>query len=99
MVAFAAAALTMLAISSLKNAIRPAAVAVAAGVLVVALVTPLRERATNVARWVRSGDYNTVFTDRFTPFVAAWSMFVDHPLTGVGPGAFPWQYYDYKIRA
>jgi O-antigen ligase len=26
-------------------------------------------------------------------------MFVDHPLTGVGPGAFAWQYYDYKIRA
>ena len=26
-------------------------------------------------------------------------MFTDHPLTGVGPGAFAWHYYDYKIRA
>jgi O-antigen ligase len=49
--------------------------------------------------WVRHGEYNALATERFTAFTAAWSMFLDHPITGVGPGAFSWQYYDYKIRA
>jgi O-antigen ligase len=98
-IAFAAAMFFMIVISSWKNTIRVAAIAAVAGILIVALVAPFRLRATNVVRWVRTGDYNAIVTDRFTPFVAAWSMFTDHPLTGVGPGAFAWQYYDYKIRA
>jgi O-antigen ligase len=98
-IAFAAAGFFMIVISSWRNAIRVAAVAAATGILIVALVAPFRLRTTNVIGWVRAGDYNAIFTDRFTPFVAAWSMFTEHPLTGVGPGAFAWQYYDYKIRA
>jgi O-antigen ligase len=98
-VAFAAAALVMLALLSLRRAIRVAVVAAVAIAIVVALVAPLRERAANMVRWMKSGDMNALFTDRLTPFAAAWSMFVDHPLTGVGPNAFAWHYYDYKIRA
>ena len=98
-VAFAAAAFFMIVISSWRNAVRVAAAAVIVGVLLITLVAPFRLRATRVASWMRTGDYNAIVTDRFTPFVAAWSMFADHPLTGVGPGAFAWQYYDYKIRA
>jgi O-antigen ligase len=98
-VAFAAGGFSMIGISSWKKAIRVAVVATATGAIIVALVTPLRERAVNITRSVRAGEYNAVFTERFTSFAAAWSMFLDHPLTGVGPGAFAWQYYDYKIRA
>lgn len=97
--AFAAAAFFMIVIASWRNAVRIAAVAVITGVLLVALVTPFRLRAVNVVTWIRTGDYNAIVTDRLTPFVAAWSMFTDHPLAGVGPGAFAWQYYDYKIHA
>jgi len=98
-IAFTAAAFFMIVISSWRKAIRVAAIVAATAVLVVILVAPFRARASNVITWVRTGEYNAIFTNRFTPFVAAWSMFADHPLTGVGPGAFAWQYYDYKIRA
>jgi len=97
--AFAAAAFSMIVISSWRNAVRVALIAVITGVLLVSLVAPFRLRTINVVTWIRTGDYNALVTDRLTPFVAAWSMFTDHPLTGVGPGAFAWQYYDYKIQA
>jgi len=99
MVAFAAATFAMAAIASWKNALRALAAVVVAGLLVIALFAPLRQRAMNTAHWLKSGEYNSVLTERLTPFVAAWTMFADHPLTGVGPGAFAWHYYDYKIRA
>jgi hypothetical protein len=99
MVAFAAAALAMSAIASWKNALRALAVVVVAALLVVALVAPLRRRAMDTTHWLKSGEYNSVLTERLTPFIAAWTMFTDHPLTGVGPGAFAWHYYDSKIRA
>jgi O-antigen ligase len=98
-IAFAAAALVIVAILSWRNAIRVAVAVVIAGVLLVALVAPFRVRAASMIHWVRHGEYNALATERFTAFTAAWSMFLDHPITGVGPGAFSWQYYDYKIRA
>jgi O-antigen ligase len=97
--AFAAAAFAMIVISSWRNAVRVAVVAVITGVLLISLVAPFRLRTINVVTWIRTGDYNALVTDRLTPFVAAWSMFTDHQLTGVGPGVFAWQYYDYKIHA
>ncbi len=98
-IAFAVAGFFMIAISSWRKALGIAAIAAVTGMLVVALVAPIRLRVTNEITWLRAGDYNEAATERFTAFVAAWSMFIDHPLTGVGPGAFSWQYYDYKIRA
>lgn len=98
MIAFAAATLVMFALTSWKKALRAAAAAAVVGLIAIFLVAPFRHRAANIARWVRTGQYNAALTERLTPFVAAWSMFADHPLLGVGPGAFAWQYYDYKIR-
>lgn len=98
-IAFTAAALFMIAITSWRNAIRVAAIAVVAGLLIVILVAPFRNRTAHIVDWARNGEYNAIATERFTSFVAAWTMFTDHPLTGVGPGAFAWQYFDYKIRA
>jgi O-antigen ligase len=97
--AFAAGAFAMLAISSWKKAIQSALVGGAVVAIIIALIAPLRERARHVVRWTSQGDYNAVFTERFTSFEAAWSMFTDHPLIGVGPGVFAWQYFDYKIQA
>jgi O-antigen ligase len=96
-IAFAAAGI--IAVSSFRNVVRVVVVGAATGVLIVVLMAPLRLRATNMIGWLRAGDYNAFTTDRLTPFVTAWSMFRENPLTGVGPGAFAWQYYDYKIRA
>lgn len=98
-VAFAAALFCMMALMSWRHALRAAAIGAAAAVLLIALVAPFRVRATNTLHWIRDGQYNAVATERFTPFVAAWSMFIEHPLIGVGPGAFAWQYFDYKLAA
>jgi O-antigen ligase len=35
---------------------------------------------------------------RLTPALTAFAMFRDHPLTGVGPGAFKYQYLPYQIE-
>jgi uncharacterized membrane protein len=98
-IAFTAAAFAMFALKSWKNALRAGIAAIVIGVALVALYAPLRLRATRVAAWWKAGDYNSLSTDRLTPFLSASSMFADHPLTGVGPGAFSWHYYDYKLRA
>jgi O-antigen ligase len=98
-VAFAAAVFCMTALSSWRYALRAAAISVAAAVLLIVFVAPFRARAANTFDWIRSGQYNAIATERFTPFVAAATMFAKHPLGGVGPGAFAWQYYDYKLAA
>lgn len=98
-VAFAAAVFCMMVLSSWRHALRAAAIGAAAAVLLIAFVAPFRARATNTIDWIREGQYNAIATERFTPFVAAWTMFAVHPLGGVGPGAFGWQYYDYKLAA
>jgi O-antigen ligase len=98
-VAFAAAVFCMMALSSWRHALRAAAIGAATAVLLIALVAPFRMRATNTIHWIRTGQYNAIATERFTPFVAAWTMFAAHPLTGVGPSAFSWQYFDHKLAA
>jgi O-antigen ligase len=98
-VAFAVAFFCMMALSSWRHALRAVAIGAAAAVLLIALVTPFRVRATKTMHWIADGQYNAIATERFTPFVAAWTMFTDHPLTGVGPGAFAWQYFDHKLAA
>jgi O-antigen ligase len=98
-ISFAVAAFCMMALASWRAALRGTAIGVAAAVLLIALIGPFRVRAANIADWIRSGQYNAVATERFTPFVAAWTMFAEHPLTGVGPGAFAWQYFDHKLAA
>lgn len=98
-IAFGAAAFAMLALTSWRSALRVAIAGVVAALIVMTVMPPFRERATHMAHALRNGDYNAVVTDRLTPFVAAWSMFVDHPITGTGPGTFAWQYFDYKLLA
>jgi O-antigen ligase len=94
-VALIAGAFVLFALISWKHALAAAVVPL----VVVACVAPLRDRAVNMARMFRSGDYNLLVSDRLAPSVSAFLMTVDHPLTGVGPGAFGWNYYDYKPRA
>jgi O-antigen ligase len=98
-IALFAATIVMSALSSWRVAARVAIAGAVAAALLVAVVAPYRERAADMLRAARIGDYNELFTERLTPFAAAGAMFLDHPLTGVGPGAFAWQYFDYKVRA
>jgi len=99
LVALIAGAFVLFALVSLKQAVRVAIVATIVAALLVVPIAPLRQRAMNMATWLRTGDYNALLTERLTPFVAATMMTADHPLHGIGPGAFGWNYYAYKLRA
>lgn len=41
---------------------------------------------------------DTATSGRITPALAALGMFRDHPITGVGPGAFKFQFMEYYVR-
>jgi len=91
-VAYAAGAFVLLLLRSVRWA---------AAVLVVALVAALalpRSRAELAPLW--SGDViaiDRMSGGRILPFLAAGRMFVQHPLLGVGPGCFAWEYFPHKI--
>ena len=71
---------------------RRAAVAVAtlagAIVLLLALVGPFRERSLEKVEGIAQGDWNSVLTGRLDGWRAAIWMLGEHPLTGVGVGAY-----------
>jgi len=60
---------------------------------------PLRTRVVEISSAVAAGDYATAFSGRVTPFSAALLMWRDHPIFGVGPDCFAWQYFPYKLEA
>ena len=45
-----------------------------------------------------AGRWNELMSNRVVPFVAAFEMFTDSPVMGVGPGGFRALYFDYKLR-
>jgi O-antigen ligase len=98
-VAFAAAALLLAAMRSRLGALSGALLLLIVILIATAVIPPLRQRVTNMRGWLERGDYNALLTNRVTPFVAAAMMARDHPLVGVGPGCFAWQYFPYKLEA
>jgi O-antigen ligase len=98
-IAFVVAILVMIAMFSWRRALVAAVAVAALAAVVTTLLPPLRQRAANMRDWAQEGEYNSMLTGRLVPFVAASMMAADHPLTGVGPGAFAWNYYSYKVRA
>jgi len=47
---------------------------------------------------VRDRRYDVILSERFPAFLSAIEMSQDHPVTGVGPGAFKWNYLKYRVR-
>ena len=43
-------------------------------------------------------DYERLFSERLLPALAAVDMIRDHPLLGVGPGCFHYQFMGYRLR-
>lgn len=63
------------------------------------LYPPLRARAVLMRTALAGRDYDTLLAARSIPFMTAAAMVHDHPLTGVGPGGFAYEFFDYKLRA
>ncbi len=99
MVAFAASALLLAAMRSRRAALAGTLAALLILIIATALFAPLRVRAMHMRDWLTSGDYNRALTNRGAAFVAATMMARDHPIVGVGPGCFAWQYFSYKLQA
>jgi O-antigen ligase len=68
-----------------------------AGVLVVAVVSPLRLRLLEKAEEMGRGHWNSVFTGRFDGWRAALWMCERHPLAGVGQGAYQAEFVPAKL--
>jgi len=81
---------------------RRAAILVATGVIVFALVlaspaTTLCREMRDLAQAAAHRDLQRVFSERLVPFLAAIDMTRDHPLLGVGPGCFKYHYMPYRV--
>lgn len=59
---------------------------------------PLHDRAILMRDALKRRDFETLSAFRTLPFLTAADMIRDRPLTGVGPGAFAFNFFDYKLR-
>lgn len=69
-------------------------------VLVVAsfAYAPMRTRISIIANLIEEGQWGRIVSGRIFPSYTALQMFEDHPLLGVGPGAFKFNYMPYAIE-
>lgn len=55
-------------------------------------------RVSRIPAQLITGDWEILFSDRLPAFAVAYGMFRDHPLLGVGPGAYKYLYMPYRIH-
>ncbi|HEY0510700.1 MAG TPA: O-antigen ligase family protein [Thermoanaerobaculia bacterium] len=68
-----------------------------AAALLVAVVPPLRHRVTEKVRAAAGGDWNSVLTGRLDGWRTAVWMLEEHPLAGVGQGAYRPEFVPAKL--
>jgi O-antigen ligase len=97
-IAVGAGLLTLAIVREHKRALPVIAAAIVAVVIAGFAYSPLRLRIRDVAGQFRAGNYAEATSGRVTPFLAAAEMAKSHPLFGVGPHCFAWEYFPYKIE-
>jgi O-antigen ligase len=63
-----------------------------------AAYAPLRARAQEMREALQRRDFEAFSAARTLPFLTAADMIRARPLVGVGPGAFAYNFFDYKLR-
>ena len=63
----------------------------------VAAYTPFGDRIDDIVNAARQRSFDRLLSGRLASFSSAARMLRDHPVTGVGPGTFGWNYLPYKI--
>ncbi|HEV8433472.1 MAG TPA: O-antigen ligase family protein [Thermoanaerobaculia bacterium] len=96
-IAVGAGLLALAIVREHKRALPVIGIAIAAVIIAGLAYSPLRTRLHLVIGQFRSGDYAEATSGRITPFLAAVEMAEAHPLFGVGPSCFGWEYFPYKI--
>ena len=95
--ALTAAAIALTLINNRRTGIIVAVVIAVLASTVLLAYRPLNDRVFLLFRAARAGHWGTVTIGRLVPIVAAANMFADHPVTGVGPGCFKFNYLPYHI--
>ncbi|HXI13988.1 MAG TPA: O-antigen ligase family protein [Thermoanaerobaculia bacterium] len=58
---------------------------------------PMLARITSKTSAMASGNLDVLTSYRLGAFLAAWDMFADHPIVGIGPGVFRFEYFPRRI--
>jgi O-antigen ligase len=66
--------------------------------LVILLQLPVAVRVRDKAADILAGRFSAATSGRTQGFFAAWAMFTDHPILGVGPGGFSYWYTPYNAE-
>jgi len=82
---------------SRRVALVVAAIIIAVGLAALSPSTTLGRGARQLAAAASQRDYQRLFSERLLPFLTAFEMARDHPLTGVGPGCFKYHYMAYRV--
>ncbi len=82
-----------------KRSLVPIGAAAAALALSVVVVAPLRQRAAEVVRSARAGDWDRLTTYRAGAWAAAVEMARERPLTGWGPGTYAAEFVPHRLKA
>ena len=72
---------------------------IVAVILATAVYKPLHARFDLALDHFSEGDYDALLSGRLGAFAAAWEMVVDHPVTGVGPHCYRYQFFNYRLLA
>ncbi len=86
-----------IATRSVRAAVGVAIPLIVAVAILVSPTTEVGRRMHAMVTAAREHRYDIVFSERLPPFLAAWQMFRDHPIVGVGPGCFKFQFMDYRL--
>jgi len=92
-----AAALVLSVILSRRNGMRVVAATLVCVLIAIAAVPPVRNRIERLEQAIRQHDLAEATSQRIYPFMTAWKMFRDHPVTGVGPGVFKYRFLEYRL--
>lgn len=95
-IALFAAATVIALMTSRRQAIVIVGAVVLSGIAVAIFVPQVRRRAVVMRQAFAVGDYPTLTSQRIFGIATAWAMFKDHPIAGVGPGAFKYHYLSYR---
>jgi O-antigen ligase len=98
MIALAVGVIALFSFAGKKARIILFAAAVVAAVTITAYA-PIRIRVNAIRVSLITGDVDSALTSRVSAILTATNMFLEHPLVGVGPGAFGFNYFDYKLAS
>jgi O-antigen ligase len=98
LVAMAVGFVAVIFVISRKSAIAVAIFLALAGLALVRLYPPLWARYKLSLNFIELGNYDSVVSGRLMPTMASAEMFRDHPIAGVGPGCFKWEFFFYRLR-